>query len=123
MTNDSNTPPLWWGDFRLDNEQGRLWRIGPLTLIVRCLSDEWQIGHQRTDDRLDAETVWETSDTDQLPETPENTWRYIFQQTTGLLNVAPLMADRPNVSRPRAPFYLSAGEEARSMSARHCGCD
>lgn len=112
MTIDKHTPPhSWWGDFKLDNEQSRLWHIGPLTLIVRCLSGEWQIAHQRVDNRLDGEAVWDVRDTDQLPETLENTSRYIFQQTTGQLNIAPIMADRPIVSRPHTPFYLSAGEE------------
>ncbi|MBT8126238.1 MAG: hypothetical protein KJP15_02045, partial [Gammaproteobacteria bacterium] len=69
MTIDKHTlPQSWWGDFTLDNEQSRLWHIGPLTLIVRCLSGEWQIAHQRMDNRVDGEAAWDVRDTDQLPE-------------------------------------------------------
>lgn len=62
MKTDRHTPPSWWGDFRLDNEQSRLWNIGPLTLIVRCMRGEWQIGHQRTEDIVYSRAVWETMD-------------------------------------------------------------
>ena len=110
-TIDNHTPTSWWGDFKLDNEQSRFWQIGPLTLIVRCLSGEWQIAHERKGNVADKESVWETRDTDQLPETLDKYSRYIFQKTTGLLNIAPQLPDRPIVSRPHTPFYLSAGEE------------
>lgn len=111
MKTDRHTPPSWWGDFRLDNEQSRLWNIGPLTLIVRCMRGEWQIGHQRADDIVDSKGVWETMDTERLPESLDNNSRYVFRETTGRLNITPLLADRPIISRPYTPFYLTAGEE------------
>jgi len=111
MTDDNHSPPSWWGNFKLDNEQSRLWQIGPLTLIVRCLSGEWQIAHEQTDNIVDSKAIWEIKNTDQLPGTLDNNSRYVFRETTGLLNISPLLADRPIVSRPHTPFYLSAGEE------------
>lgn len=71
-----DTPASWWGDFRFDNGQSRQWRIGPLTLIVRCLGGEWQVASQRTDDFIDSDISCEISDTGQLPESLPDNSRY-----------------------------------------------
>ena len=117
----------WWGSFHLAQNQSRHWRIGPLSLVIRCLRGEWQLAHQRlasdekpgqaetsaeaqqeTDNAVDS---WEINDTEQLPEQLENYARYIFHETTGLLHITPMLPDRALVSRPLAPFNLTAGEE------------
>jgi len=111
MTNENQTPSTWWGSFSLDSGKSRQWRIGPLTLIVRCLSKEWQIAYERTDDFDTSNVTWEIADTDLLPEALDNNARYIFRETTGLFTLKPLLADRPVISRPYTPFNLPAGEE------------
>ena len=111
MTVGVRTPVSWWGDFKFDKEQGRQWRIGPLMLVVRCLGDEWQIAHQNVKNIDDDDPGWEISDTDLLPESLEDNSRYIFHDPKKLLNIAPMLADRPVISRPSIPFNLTAGEE------------
>lgn len=111
MSSDIHTPLSWWGNFTLECEQSRLWTIGPLTLIARCLAGEWQVANERADDFNEEQNLWQTSITEQLPETLENTSRYVFHQTSGSLTIKPLLADRPIISRPTTPFYLTAGEE------------
>lgn len=78
-------------------------------MIVRCLSDEWLISHERREIFEDSDIS--VTDTDVLPETLEEMSRYVFRKTTGILNVTPLLADRSVISRPLTPFNLTAGEE------------
>lgn len=111
MATEFDRPPHWWGDFTLPLEQSLQWRIGPLTLIVRCLDGEWHIGHQQTADFDNDDSTWEFQRTDQLPETLNNNSRYIFSKMVKRLTLTPRLADRPIISRPRIPFNLTAGEE------------
>ncbi len=103
-------PPHWWGSFTLPIEQSLQWRIGPLTLVVRCLEGEWHIGHQRTVDFDKDDTTWEFQPTDQRPEALDKHSRYIFSKMVKRLTLTPRLADRPIISRPRVPFNLTAGE-------------
>lgn len=111
MTGDTHAPSSWWGEFSLNIGQSQQWQIGPLNLIVRRLSGEWQIAHERRDESGDNGVSWQTKDTDQLPESLDNNSRYVFRDSTGRLSIIPLLADRPVISRPLTPFNLAAGEE------------
>lgn len=111
MTADVAPAETWWGSYQLGFETSRIWTIGPLTLIVRCLNNEWQIGQERKTDNLVNSDLCETRITDQLPDILAKNSRYVFHQTSGLLTLLPLMADRPIITRPQIPFYLTAGEE------------
>lgn len=95
----------------MEERQALRWRIGPLTLWVRRLAQEWQLSHRRDED---AEQDWtETA-------TPESDWdaaaradleRFVFRRTGAALELTPALADRPVVTRPVVPFYLGGGEE------------
>ena len=111
MSSDTSASTFWWGSFNLENEQCKEWHIGPLKFIVRRLENEWQIAHERIDDYDNKETIWEISDTDQLPETLADNSRYVFHDTSSELSITPKLADRPIISRPLTPFNLTAGEE------------
>jgi len=78
------------------------------------LHGEWQVAHQRVDDFDDNQVTWTVADTDQPPDSLDKNSRYVFRQTTDLLTVTPILADRPVISRPRTPFNLTAGEEITS---------
>ncbi len=110
MATEFDKPPHWWGSFTPPHAQSLQWRIGPLTLIVRCLDGEWQIGHQRTSNFDNDDGSWEFQRCDQLPETLDTHSRYIFSQLVKQLTLTPRLADRPIISRPRVPFNLTAGE-------------
>ncbi len=111
MTSDEHTPKSWWGNFKLEYNQSRLWTIGPLRFIVRCLAGEWQVGNEKIDANSENHDHWHIEVTDLLPETLTNNARYVFHQNPRLLTITPLLADRPIISRPVIPFYLTAGEE------------
>jgi len=111
MTNDIITPSSWWGSFEFNSEQSRLWHIGPLTFMVRCLNGEWQVAYDRLSEIDEGNASWDIEDTDQLPESLGNNSRYVFRQTAGLLTIMPLLADRSVITRPLTPFNLTAGEE------------
>jgi len=110
MTSEIQPPTSWWGDYNVGIGQNRQWRIGPLTLIARCLSAEWQIAHERTGEFDENRATWNVSDTDVPLDTLANIARYIFHETAGLLTLTPLLADRPVISRPHTPFNLPGGE-------------
>lgn len=111
MTIESNAAPSWWGSFNVNTEQSMQWRIGPLSLIVRRLSGEWQFAYERNDDFEENTTRWDINSTDQFPEHLNDSSRYVLNDSSGCLNITPLLADRPIISRPLTPFNLTAGEE------------
>lgn len=111
MSGNHPPPSVWWGTYELNQDQGKLWRIGPLSLLVCYLGKEWQVAYERTDDFDDNEVTWSLEDTQQQAEELSHYSRYIFRETSGLLSITPRLADRPVISRPRAPFNLLAGEE------------
>src|SRR3569832_2052166 len=76
----------WWGGFNLEQDEALRWRIGPLTLWLRRRLHEWQLAHRRDDGEIDHPHL-----------------------AAGEL--VPMLADRPVVTRPVVPFYLSGGEE------------
>jgi len=112
MNTALQTPVNWWGNYQCEFGKSRIWHIGPLTLIVRCLNNEWQIGHQRVSEFSADHDICDTRLTEELPDTLEKNSRYVFHQTSGLLTLLPLMSDRPIITRPQIPFYLTSGEEA-----------
>lgn len=112
MTSDSHTLSTWWGSFKFNNGQCRQWHIGPLTLIVRYTGCEWQVAYEQEDDFDGNDVSWESTESDRLPESFDNNSRYIFRETTEILTITPLLADRPIIARPLTPFNLTAGEEA-----------
>lgn len=118
MTDAEQAPSTWWGRFKFEIEHNKIWQIGPLKLIVRRLESEWQVAFERLDESdagsskpSGANTIWYVADTDQLPETLKDNSRYVLQDNTGQLNIVPILADRPIISRPITPFNLTAGEE------------
>ena len=102
---------IWWGEFKLHNQQTLQWRIGPLTLLVRNIADEWQIAYERADEMHENTLACEITETDLSPDTLANNSRYFIRDHSGILHLKPRLADRPIVSRPWQPFHLTAGEE------------
>lgn len=103
--------PAWWGSNEFAVGGTKRWRIGPLTLWVKRLAQEWWLAFERDEhDRqspvaaLDCEdSVWADH---------PNVERYITRRAQILLHVTPVLADRPVVTRPLLPLHLCAGEEA-----------
>ncbi|MCW9023646.1 MAG: hypothetical protein OQK73_03085 [Gammaproteobacteria bacterium] len=111
--NTAQIPSYWWGKFNFDMAQIRQWRIGALTLNVQCLQHEWQVAYEQDRDFDENNVSYEINEIDVFSETLKNTARYIFRETSGLLTVTPLLADRPVISRPNTTFNLTPGEEVK----------
>jgi len=111
LTKKNSTSASWWNQSHIEQHHGKLWRIGTLSLLVRCLPNEWQIAYSRKNESESDLFKWNVSDSDQTPENFKEQARYVFHETSGLVSFSPLLADRPMICRPRTPFNLTAGEE------------
>lgn len=109
MNNTTQANSHWWGELNLSDAQNHQWQIGPLTLLVRCQSGEWQLAFEGGPEFLQNGSDWSIGKTAQTPDQMEAFSRYVFRETSGLLTLTPLLADRAIVSRPITPFNLTAG--------------
>jgi len=112
MNQNPISPSHWWGEFNLDTAQSYIWKIGPLTLVIRSLSGEWQLSYERSSDFVENENDWDVDVSNITPDQLSEFSRYVFRETSDLLTITPMLADRSVVSRPISPFNLTAGEEA-----------
>ena len=113
MTQNNEYQAGWWGQFSVNEGQTIQWQIGPLKLAVQRLLNEWQIAYERDESLAEEANGWQLDQT--APDVNSlgyaHTERYTFDQTSPTLWVLPALADRPVVTRPWAPFYVTAGEE------------
>lgn len=101
----------WWGTVEIGEAAGKRWEIGPLTLWVRRLSQEWWIAYERDEAKYDRPvTIQDYNDTDRLAHPGAE--RYLSRHAQPALHITPTLADRPVVTRPTVPLHLCAGEEA-----------
>lgn len=111
-TQSAATPQRqWWGRFAVEERQALRWRIGPLTLWVRRLAQEWQLSHRRDDDAEQDSTEIAAPESDWDAAARAELERFVFRRTGAALELTPALADRPVVTRPVVPFYLGGGEE------------
>lgn len=104
--------PEWWGDFEFQSGEHRRWQIGPLSLWISRVDNEWRVAHSWSSDPLDASlAVAEPFDEAQEPAPSLERRRYLFAQQ-GRLRILPRVADRPMVTRPEMPVILPAGQRA-----------
>lgn len=107
----SPSPPRWWGRFEVPDDQGGLWRVGPLELTVARRRYDWlvafQEGEEGLDQRLEVRCPIAASELPDLAQVQ----RYASSRPSAELAITPLLADRPVVSRPDVPFHLLGGDE------------
>jgi len=103
----------WWGRFAMEEGQGGVWELGPLTLAVERRAREWRVSWA-TDPQGD-EPATRLAVRCPLPasELPSGTRtaRFAVHATTPELALEPVLPDRPVVARPEPPLNLLAGEE------------
>jgi hypothetical protein len=101
-----------WGAFTIRENEGGRFRIGPATLWIHRWAFEWRVGYVAADDALrkDVEVCLPCPEPE--PEPGAQIWRFGVKRTSGGIELAPALADRPVVSRPETPFYLPPQEEA-----------
>ena len=102
-----------WGNLAVAPGEVRTVQVGPLTLWLQRMENEWRVAHLPADD-LDAST--ETLRTDlEVPQDLlklEHVQRFAVAGKGGEISLTPALADRPVVARPEKPFCLPAGTEA-----------
>ncbi len=101
---------LWWRDYPLEINELRQWEIGPLSLAVRRLDQEWQIYYDDNQQRNE-------NDSEDNPSLALNTepaaarGRYVVSKTTPGCSLVPALADRAVITRPAIPFYVLPGQQ------------
>jgi len=101
----------WWREWTLEPGTGAAWEIGPLTLDVFRAPGEWIVG-QRRDAGASSGSPWNFEPTAARP-TDGELERFLAAGTGERLKLTPRVADRSVVARPRVPFHLLPGEEAK----------
>ncbi len=109
-----DTPPqdrCWWGTTEFLVGGAKRWEIGPMTLWVRRLAQEWWLACER-DETLQQRPVTMVDCVDVAWLTHPSLERYVTRHAQERLYMTPMLADRSVVTRPLVPLHLCAGEEA-----------
>lgn len=111
MSRNVDKKTTWWGKYRLAENRSMSWDIGPLRLAVHRLAQEWLVFHE-------TDPVWlDTEETESIDRPPINTemaaakGRFVFAETEDILELIPVLADRPVVTKPAIPFHVPAGQQ------------
>ncbi len=96
----------WWGDFELAPGSAGRWAIGPLRLWVEHHPREWRIAYRNDGDPRDDSSRVDTGLPLGQADTEATVARYSLGETGTRLTIAPLLADRPVVSRPEVPLFV-----------------
>jgi len=101
-----------WKPSRIEPEQCLRSRIGPLSLWVKRLHDEVLVAVERLPEaEADDEVLAPAPITEPEPETLS--WgRWIVGSDTDVIQLVPVMPDRPVVVRPELPVKIPTGHEA-----------
>jgi len=102
----------WIGSFKVAHGITRGFRIGPMTLWIQRLENEWRIAHESGTDAMD-----ESLDLDNI-KTPEqsileskNAVRFSFADDSEEITFSARLADRPVVTRSEYSLNVPAHEE------------
>lgn len=106
----------WWGTFVVPEGDVRYWRIGPLELWFARQAREWRFRHANVasadpvlDPHLDVDVAASQADLEADPATLERVG--LGGEPRSPLCIAPALADRFVITRPREPFTILPGEE------------
>lgn len=111
MTKHDDARDSWWGQFRIPVGTSGCWRVGPLSLFINREDGEWRIATKASDDHLDPTVRVEipTAVEDFLAQ--DKVTRYAISGDDDRITLAPLLADRPIISRPEKPFVVLPEDE------------
>ncbi|MFO8071961.1 MAG: hypothetical protein R6V85_08800 [Polyangia bacterium] len=104
----------WWGVFRVPTGTAKRWTIGPLTLHVQRLADEWRVASQTADDPFASEvTVAEKSFADRAALFEMGTAARTAQiDDSEEIALVPALPDRSVVTSSERPLTVLPGEKA-----------
>lgn len=105
----------WWGEHDLPPGAAGLWRVGPLSVWLGRLRDEWRLAHdhdaERYSDRLLVDVPTALREAEILAADHEIE-RLVARQLEARLRVTAACADRPVVTKPTGAFRILAGGRA-----------
>jgi hypothetical protein len=99
----------WWREETFEVGQVRSWQIGPLSLVVERSRQEWKLAHRWTGWE-DVDPGWSVVDGGEFPEDGWEFTRFVFSSTGSSMSLVPALANRPVVTSPRVPLFVSPGE-------------
>ncbi len=99
----------WWGSFTIPHGTFGRWRVGPMTMWIQRLRNEWRVATEAERDQLTEMSVTIPSDGRDLLSLP-TVVRFGVDDDDETIVIEPRLADRPVVTRPESPFHLPAGE-------------
>ncbi len=109
---DTSTDKLasspWWRPLEAGVGEGWQLAIGPLTLFIQRLSDQWMVASRRTEGTQEPD-VFSIVRTVSVPE-DLNPARFVFRQTSSRLELRPKLLDRSMVVRTSHPVRVPPGE-------------
>lgn len=95
----------WWGEFEFVEGELGYWCIGPLCLWARRRAREWRFTHQTVGDGMSEALDIQLPARCEPPETARIE-RFASVAIQSPLTLAPMLGDRPIVTRPETPFHL-----------------
>lgn len=100
----------WWGDFQVAMGTAARLSIGPATILIQRLQQEWRIATEvsKDPDELALDIEIPTELTDLLERA--NVRRFVVSNDTENITIAARLADRPVVATPQKPVELPPGE-------------
>jgi hypothetical protein len=94
----------WWNNYTLGNDHSLFFILGELKLSILPLDNEVQVSYQylsKEEEQYQSPTIL----TDQHPEL-KHTERFVINKWDNQIYLAPKLADRPVVVRPKNNLYL-----------------
>jgi len=110
--NNGRIPETGWiGGFHVKHGQTRGFRIGPMTLWIQRLENEWRIAHEDSLDPMDESLNLETETPEQSILETKNAVRFSFADDSEEITFSARLADRPVVTRSEYSLNVPAHEE------------
>ena len=106
-----STPPRWIGEHAVPQGQALTVQLGPLTLCLAHLEQQWCIMAQAGDDALDDRASYCDLGPVEEPPADAEVHRFATQATGEKIRLRPVLADRSVVARPKTPVTVPAEDE------------
>ncbi|MCA9520760.1 MAG: hypothetical protein KC609_07300 [Myxococcales bacterium] len=108
--NETNGSFRWWGEQNLAPQTVAHWQLGSLDLFIDTRENELRIAYSNKGDPL-ADARMMSADVPPGELDPKLEWsRYMLGETRQKLELRPILADRPVISRPTTATYLLSRE-------------
>ncbi len=102
----SRQPRPWWAEHSIKHGTAARLRVGPLILTLTRLDNEWRIGRDSSGDSFDTAVGVEAPIEPPEPAATTHVSRFGSSDGSEKLALAPILPDRPVVTRPEHPITV-----------------